>query len=163
MATPLINATAQSHLMDKVLIVWKDEYCLGLPEIDAQHASLVELINRIWKSIIDKSETPAILSIIDELEKYTIAHFSAEEDFMRATGYPDFDAHCRAHQEFIARVAQEKDRAKVSGSLSIDLTHFLRDWLLNHILVADRAYAAHTAQDHESRGSLISRFFRRFF
>ena len=149
--------------MDKVLIVWKAEYCLGLPEIDAQHASLVELINRIWKSIIDKSEAPAILSIIDELETYTIAHFSAEEDFMRATGYPDFDAHRCAHQEFIARVTQEKERAKDSSSLSIDLTHFLRDWLLNHILVADRAYAAHTAQDQKSRDSLISRFFRRFF
>ena len=148
--------------MEKALIVWKAEYCLGLAEIDAQHASLVALINRIWKSIIDKSEAPAVLSIVDELEKYTIAHFSAEENFMRATGYPGLAAHHLAHQEFVTRIAEEKKRAQITGSLSIDLAHFLRDWLLNHILVADRLYAAHTAQDQKTRGSLISRFFRRF-
>lgn len=61
------------------LITWGEKYCLGLDEIDEQHQALVDIINRIWQSIILRSDKQAIFSLIAELEKYTLAHFAAEE------------------------------------------------------------------------------------
>ncbi|MFT3848176.1 MAG: bacteriohemerythrin [Propionivibrio sp.] len=145
------------------LMSWKAQYNLGLDEIDAQHRSLLELINKAWRAIVRRSDQSVVLALIEELEKYTLAHFAAEETFMRATEYPAFDEHKREHNAFIARVADEKRRALATGTLSLDLMHFLRDWLIDHIVVSDRAYADFTQENKARRKSLLGRLFTRFF
>ena len=42
--------------MAEALIKWSDTYNLGLKEVDEQHKSLLDLINKIWQSIIDRNE-----------------------------------------------------------------------------------------------------------
>ncbi len=91
--------------MAEEIIEWSSQYSLGLDEIDEQHKSLLDLINRIWKSIVYRCDQKIIFSLVEELEKYTLAHFAAEETFMRVTGYPDFDAHKKEHHKFVARSA----------------------------------------------------------
>ncbi len=149
--------------MAEALIKWSDTYNLGLKEVDEQHKSLLDLINKIWQSIIDRNEKDVVFGLVEELERYTLAHFAAEETFMRVTDYPDFVAHKREHQEFVSRVAEEKKRAIQVGSLSLDLMHFLRDWLVGHILVSDKAYANFTQKKKSRESSLLGRFFRRLF
>ena len=149
--------------MANALISWQENFSLGLEAIDEQHKSLVDIINRIWQSIVEKSEKSVVFSLIEELERYTFAHFAAEETFMRVTGYPHFDRHKQEHQAFISRVSEEKRRALSTGNLSLDLMHFLRDWLVNHILLSDKHYADFTLQAKAENGSLIARLFRRFF
>lgn len=149
--------------MPNELITWSDKYCLGLDEIDEQHQSLVDIINRIWQSIIVKSGSQAIFSLIAELEKYTLAHFAAEETLMRITDYPGLDRHKQEHQDFVDRVLKEKKQALTSGELSLDLMYFLRDWLVEHILVSDKNYADFMKESQSRGGSLIRRLFRRFF
>lgn len=149
--------------MAQELVGWNPSYSLGLAEIDDQHKSLLELINKIWQAIVSRSETAVVLALVEELERYTLAHFAAEETFMRVTHYPAFEEHKLAHQKFVERVAAEKKRAIESGSLSIDLLHFLRDWLVDHILVADKAYADFTQQGNNGGKSVLGRFFKRFF
>ena len=38
------------------LIRWRAQYNLGLDEIDAQHQSLLELINKAWRAIVRRSD-----------------------------------------------------------------------------------------------------------
>ena len=149
--------------MAEEIVKWSSQYSLGLDEIDEQHKSLLDLINKIWQSIVDRSDQKATLNLVEELETYTLAHFAAEETFMRVTRYPDFDAHKKEHQNFVARIAAEKKRAQLIGSLSLDLVHFLRDWLIDHILVSDKAYADFTQQTKDRSSSLLGRLFKRFF
>lgn len=149
--------------MDNSLVRWSDGYNLGLAEIDEQHKSLVDLIGNIWQSIVNRSDPGITFALIGELETYTLAHFTAEETFMRVMNYPDFDAHKREHQSFIARIADEKSKAQKVGALSLDLMHFLRDWLINHILLSDKAYAAYLQQRDSSSGSRLKQFFKKFF
>ena len=145
------------------LIFWKTQYHLGLDEIDAQHRSLLELINKAWRAIVRRSDQSVVFALIEELEKYTLAHFAAEESFMRVTGYPGFDDHKKAHRFFIARIAEERLRATKTGALSLDLMHFLRDWLIDHILVSDKDYADFTQQTKSKGNTILGRFFKRFF
>jgi len=129
------------------LITWQDSYSLGMDEIDDQHQFLFQIMNRIWHAIIQRADVGTVVSLIEELEQYTIAHFTAEETYLRMIRYPEFDAHKQAHQSFISRVAVEKKSILAGNSITLDLLHFLKDWLVNHILVVDRQYA-----DYSERG-----------
>ena len=71
------------------------------------------------------SDNQVIFSLIGELEKYTLAHFAAEETLMRITDYPQFDKHKKEHQDFVARVVEEKAQAVATGQLSLDMMYFL--------------------------------------
>lgn len=142
------------------LVSWSDAYSLGLPEIDDQHKVLIDLINQLWAAIIKRATPAETLVLVEELEKYTISHFGAEETFMRITGYPEFDRHKKFHDEFVARIASEKKVIQAGGHLSLELLKFLRDWLINHILVADKAYAEAHRRKNEPQ-SILGRFFKK--
>lgn len=130
--------------MIEPLILWHDDYGLGLAEIDQQHQKLFRLMNLVWDAVHQQEDAPLrATDLIRELEEYAQNHFSAEEKFMADTGYPRLDFHKKAHDAFVRRLHQEKDVMLDGGWISISLLQFLRDWLISHILVADREYAAH--------------------
>lgn len=145
-----------------IMVAWSDSYCLGLDAIDEQHKMLIDLLNRLWSAIINRRDNAEMMAIIDELEKYTISHFCAEEAFMRANGYEDFTRHKKAHDEFVARIAAEKKHIQEGAPLTLDLLKFLKEWLVQHILVSDKAYAAAFAQQKQPE-SALGRFFKRFW
>ena len=143
------------------LVRWSQQYALGLDEIDEQHRVLIVLINDIWKAIVKREEKTKLFELVGELERYTIAHFAAEEAFMRVTDYPGFAQHKVEHQKFVDRVAKERQLAVEQGVLSLDLMYFLRDWLIDHILMSDKAYVDNTKRVKAKEGGLLSRFFGR--
>ena len=125
----------------KLLIAWSEEYSVAMPEIDAQHQVLFDLLNRLWAAIIKRAGRDEMMAIVAELERYTVAHFAAEEAFMAATGYQDLEEHKLAHRIFVDKLAAEKKIVLAGGNLSLDLLKFLKDWLADHILVSDKAYS----------------------
>lgn len=138
------------------LITWQDSYSLGMDEIDDQHQFLFQIMNRIWHAIVQRADVGTVVSLIEELEQYTIAHFTAEETYLRMIRYPGFDVHKQAHQGFISRVAVEKQSILAGNSITLDLLHFLKDWLVNHILVVDRHYADYSEQNRGD-GSILGK------
>ena len=142
------------------MVKWEPRYSLGLDEIDEQHKWLFEIINKIWQAIVDRADYLQIIVLITELEVYAQEHFSAEEALMAETGYPGMAQHKEAHLRFIERVAAEKAAAEKSRQLSLDLVHFLKDWLTHHILTTDRSYTDFTRKNRNE--SLLGRFFKRF-
>ena len=152
-----------SHVMEKVLVNWQDRYSVGMAEIDEQHKALFSTINRLWSVIVGKGEASVVLGLLDELERYTVQHFSAEEIFMRQVNYPDFEQHKKLHAQFVQRVAQEKGNVVAGKSLSLDLLHFLKDWLIEHILVEDQRYATFYGESRKKEqglGALFKRFWQ---
>ncbi len=144
-------------------VTWQNAYSLGIPEIDEQHKTLFELINELWDALVKRSPVESQLLVIEGLEHYTIAHFAAEETFMRVIKYPKFDAHKQTHDKFVQRIAEEKTRLLAGNGLSLDVLYFLKDWLVNHILVDDQDYAGFSQAVMRSSTSIIARFFGRFF
>jgi len=63
----------------------------------------------------------------------------------------------------VQRVAEEKARLLASNGLSLDVLYFLKDWLVNHILVDDQDYAGFSQAIMQSSTSIITRFFGSFF
>ena len=149
--------------MAEVLVSWGSKYCLGLEEIDAQHKSLVDIINNTWQAIIDRADRDTTQHLLGQLEMYTLAHFAAEETFMRVTNFPQFDAHKYEHQQFVARIVCEKNNFLADGKLTLDLMYFLKDWLIDHILCSDKAYVEFTNNGKANQVSTLGRFFKRFW
>ena len=143
------------------VVQWDARYALGLPEIDEQHQELFNIINDVWRVQVLNSGSEALDAIIARLERYTQQHFSAEEALMSAENYPQLAAHCAAHRQFIERVARERKTVRERGAVSLDLLHFLRDWLLRHIRESDADYARHIERAHQRPGFSLKRFFSR--
>lgn len=125
------------------LITWDERYRFGAAEIDEQHFCLFDLLNRTWSALQAGADNQTIFRVFDELEKYTVVHFSAEENFMRDMGYPRFAKHKEAHDQFIVRLNREKASILRGQPISEEMLYFLKDWLVSHILVVDREYAAY--------------------
>jgi hemerythrin len=67
-----------------------------------------------------------------------------EESLMRMTHYPGFEFHKQQHEDLMAQVLalQHKlDEEKVT--ITFELLHFLKNWLVQHINESDKRFGAH--------------------
>ena len=125
------------------MIEWKDEYALGIEEIDEQHKQLFEIADRIYALIqnnlvMDKYD--GIVAIINELKEYTIYHFAAEEKYMESIGYKKIFSQKVAHNEFLQKM-EEIDLDKIDNGQNaylIETLDFVVEWLGQHILREDK-------------------------
>ncbi len=125
-------------------ISWSERMSVGVPQIDADHKTLVGLINHLHRAIGDDEEYATLGSVLKALEEYADHHFAREERMMVAARYPSLAAHTRGH----ARLAQEvralkerydRDRTAVRAKDCLD---FLHKWLIDHICSVDMDYRA---------------------
>jgi hemerythrin len=119
--------------------VFSDDLRVGHEEIDNQHATLFEAVNRLHGALRTGRSREEQGGILSFLRSYTVDHFQMEEAFMKEKGYPELEAHRALHHELIEQVIELEEKfAAGSMTLSIMTMHFLKDWLSNHIHNEDR-------------------------
>jgi hemerythrin-like metal-binding protein len=122
-------------------ITWKDSFSVGIPSIDDQHKKLVGMINNLFSEFSKGITDKFLKEIIQELEKYTVYHFSYEEKFMQLYNYAGYKAHKAEHQQFIEKIDNYKEMlSKDNKKEVIDFITFLKNWLLKHIMGTDKQY-----------------------
>lgn len=134
---------------DKNLVKWDKKFELGIPSIDEQHKTLVELCNKLYISVIsnENSWKDSYQKSLKECYDYTQSHFTYEEKLMEKVGYADFESHKKIHVEFMKKVfdaAQQFNEANVSDAIS--LSKFLFNWILSHIAHDDKLYVKPTIE-----------------
>lgn len=138
------------------LTQWRSEYSIGIDEIDGQHKGLINCIAALESSIEDPDEKQrwaAIHYAIVQLSDYTRIHFTVEESLMRVLAYPELDAHIAQHGIFVAYLKDMERKSITHDVREEEIVSFLRKWLLNHILVDDKNYAAYFAQTRQVKGN----------
>lgn len=126
------------------LFEWADEYNVGVSDIDEQHMELVALINQLHDAIRSRKASRQVRSTLDELVEYTRTHFAIEERLMRESNYPDYESHRSYHEALIDQIRALQ--AKLDGgeaSITFELLHFLRNWLIRHIFEVDKQFGAY--------------------
>ncbi|MGZ8216751.1 response regulator [Methylomagnum sp.] len=124
---------------------WNENFETGIPEIDAQHRRLIDLLNLLVSHLAFQSDVPALNIIFDELKAYTVAHFEMEQDIWHR--YFESDAweiwHQRAHTNFIDEVVRLKSQEAVKPLDDVieGIVSFLTRWLAMHILESDKRMA----------------------
>lgn len=120
----------------------KDEYLLGVPEIDKQHEQLFAMGEKAYKLLRDEfaqDKYDKIVDIIKELENYTVVHFRDEEAYMESIRYKRLFSQKVEHADFIKKVT-EIDLKKLDDHQDeyiMGILNFLADWLVNHIIKQD--------------------------
>lgn len=128
-------------------VAWSDALSVGVDELDAQHKVLVGLVNEMHNAIDQGYGDEVVESILTRLTEYTRIHFAVEESLMRLAGYPDLEAHREEHRALIVQINTLRGRADTGEpAISVELMHFLKDWLTTHIMVSDQAYARYFAE-----------------
>ena len=120
---------------------WKEEYSVGIKEIDDQHKQLVATIERLSQAINAGHAKEILNDILDTLVQYAVNHFQTEEKYFDQFGYEFSDEHKKLHSEFKEKVSDFILKAKSDQiKVSFDLIDFLEDWLLDHLVSADQKY-----------------------
>ncbi len=124
-------------------INWDDKLSVGVKLFDNDHKELIALANRLHDSITVGAQQGVLAPILNELVKYTIYHFGHEEGLMIQYNYPDYDKHKIEHDALIEKVQDFDDQVQAGKtSISLSLISFLKDWLVNHIMITDMEYKA---------------------
>jgi hemerythrin len=127
------------------VFAWREEYRVGVSEIDAQHRRLIELIATFYQGLAARESAHAALhSLLSGLLDYTRYHFATEERLMEKSAFPLSRSHREQHAAFVAKIVDMVDRHTGGGLvLSIEATVFLREWLTDHILSIDKRLGRH--------------------
>ena len=123
-------------------ILWNDEMCVGIPEVDEDHRRFISLIHEFNRSITERMESGEIKKrlqfIVDNAER----HFAHEEKLFKEWQYPDTNAHALLHaQELQALKSMMNDfipYSHDSGWINEGLK--IKSILMNHIK-SDMKYA----------------------
>jgi hemerythrin len=127
------------------LLDWNDRMSVGVSVIDAEHKTLVTMLNALHDGMQAGKAKETLGKVLDELIAYTASHFAHEERLFAQTGYPAADAHAAEHKALTKQAldVQAKYKAGATTVLSMEVINFLRNWLVNHIQGSDKKYGPH--------------------
>lgn len=148
---------------------WNSSMGLGITSIDQEHQQIVHIINHLLYQIASGNVADLKRDIYELLE-YSKKHFHHEEELFEEFGYPDLEEHKKQHEIFVEKINKfselldtkevevtiessqldeqlaeiafkdvEKENEKMV--IASNMTRYLFDWLINHILKEDKKYA----------------------
>ncbi len=134
---------------------WKREFETGIPLIDHQHRRLMEGLEGCIRALSHGAARGVVLALAHEIQAHAIDHFRDEEDLMKRSGYPDFEAHRARHAELAAVVADLSDDYQAGRlAVPIQVVRTFAHWMEEHLLGDDQHAAAwiraHMAPDRWS-------------
>lgn len=124
------------------LILWSNDYSVGVDSLDADHIVVASLINHIHEAKQFGSDEAVIGRLLNVLITHAHAHFNREEKLLERFGYPELAAHKKEHR-LVADQLRELHEAYESTrdpEISAEIMELLRYWLVEHILKVDMRY-----------------------
>ena len=99
-------------------------YKLGFDEVDREHWSLIELMEKA-KHASKNRDARALIGYLDKLNEAIISHFKNEEEFMLKIKYPYFQAHKQHHDMLLSNLKNIVLSAKTGNDSRIATHHML--------------------------------------
>ena len=127
------------------LINWKDEFNLGIAEVDYEHRELIELINALHDRMKQGAGHDEVVAALGEIYAQIAAHFALEEKMMRETRYMAYAEHKQDHETLLDDLRDLMDEVEDDGSFDeVQLSVDLERWFSDH-------FQTHDAQLHFGR------------
>ena len=126
-------------------IQWDESFSTKNPEIDAQHKKWIDMYNDLHETLLYgdiKQLSQISMETLQAMQDYARYHFSYEEEYMKSINYPDLVEHKRLHKDFDTRIYDLNREVREGRTvLNTELVSIMRNWIVDHILHADRKYA----------------------
>ena len=125
---------------------WNESYEIGIPEIDSQHKKLIAISNELYDVATKGGDSfkSNMAKVLKSLTDYTVYHFgNEEENFQKKYGYPGFEMHKVAHEQFIAELKHQVAKLEEGGSQedAFIFYDYVANWIITHIGKADPVWA----------------------
>jgi len=91
------------------VIEWREEFSIGLPEVDHEHQELIAAINRLHGEMGAGASAAEVTDRLGEIESAISAHFALEEKSMAALRYDDYAAHKKDHESLLDEILDIRD------------------------------------------------------
>lgn len=122
-------------------IIWDDSFSVGVARLDSQHKRITEIINLLMDEPKDGFDSKTIEQVLNQLTEYVHNHFETEEKLLAEFDFPDLHLQHEEHKQFRLKLADLCMQAIRSyASIPTDLSLYLREWWIDHILVKDMQY-----------------------
>ncbi|MDR2964689.1 MAG: bacteriohemerythrin [Treponema sp.] len=125
-------------------VTWSNRYSMGIKLIDDQHKGLLDFVNELFNNSTgdEEAEREYFNKVMAKAVDYVKVHFATEERYMLGTGFPDYFAHKKTHQQFIIKVVESiKDFQRGKRLVLVSFARFLKDWVLSHVAMEDVKYS----------------------
>ncbi|MDA8415047.1 MAG: bacteriohemerythrin [Desulfobacteraceae bacterium] len=124
----------------RTIIKWNDRMSVHVPQFDEQHKQLVSMIHRLNDAMKSGQGKQVVGDILTGLVQYADSHFTQEERFMQQHKYPDYAVHKQIHDDLRKKVSEVIVEYENGRAVPAAIMTFLSDWLISHIMQADRKY-----------------------
>jgi hemerythrin-like metal-binding protein len=91
------------------LLEWKDEYRMGIADIDRSHQELIGIINDIYHSVGSNAGREGIQSFLDQVYVLASDEFYLEEQIMRERRFEEYDDHRADHERMLKAIRHLAD------------------------------------------------------
>ncbi|SDU55622.1 bacteriohemerythrin [Desulfobacula phenolica] len=118
-------------------IDWKQDYKIGIEEIDFQHQYFTLLINKLIDDLVESKDEYYNCRLLEELSQYASFHFISEENRMIRCNYPFIEDHKDLHRNLISQLNDQINYFKMAKSTIEDIISFLTEWFLHHTVEKD--------------------------
>lgn len=126
---------------------WNDKFCIGINEIDEQHKTFLDMLNKAMEAYRKGLDTGKVYKDIElhaellALRNYAFTHFSTEEAGMIKYNYSDFITHKKQHDSFIKELFSLEDSLAENRNMTLkSIICFSWNWFKNHIVESDMKF-----------------------
>jgi hemerythrin-like metal-binding protein len=120
------------------LLEWRDDFRIGIAEVDHEHQLLIGLINDVHAALEADRSAERIEEFLGEIHAGISAHFALEEKDMRSRKYTEFNQHKADHERLLDDIRDIMDEYSVHGVLDDQaLSSRLARWFGDHFKTYD--------------------------
>jgi hemerythrin-like metal-binding protein len=126
------------------LLHWKDEYSVGIEEVDHEHKELIALINQLYGQLESADAKLTVPAFFGDLLTAIGAHFALEEKLMRERSYGRLEQHKADHERLLDELRDIMDAFDHAEQVdSVELADRLDAWFSRH-------FRTHDAEFHQA-------------
>ncbi|MDH5326402.1 MAG: bacteriohemerythrin [Gammaproteobacteria bacterium] len=133
-------------------VEWDQSLDVKVGDMNNEHKIWINYINTLHEEVANKSNSNAVMRAFDNMVDYTLKHFGDEEEYLKKIGYPLFDEHKKAHEDFLSEIRSSQRNLSSKGELEKHFFADLKGWLVRHIKIVDTQYGNFTERMERKAG-----------
>ena len=120
------------------LIAWRDDFTIGLPDVDHEHRELITMINALLESLGPVADVERVVAALGEIHARIAAHFALEEREMRRLNYVSTAEHKDDHERLLDDILDIMDTVESPADYDPEaLGRRLSKWFSEHFRTHD--------------------------
>ncbi|MCL2069664.1 MAG: bacteriohemerythrin [Treponema sp.] len=131
------------------MLVWNDNFVVGIKMIDDQHKEFVSMTNDLYNACLKGTDeaVASFMKTIQMMAGHIKEIFKHEEDLFELSAYPGTAAHKAKHREFVKAVLEHEKKYRAGARFVPNaFVRYLMEWANSHIAIDDKNFGIFYAE-----------------